>query len=427
MEGEVTRMIFQTMEISFRVARDSARGAQHIIAFLLALAKQHRTKYGETSLGDMLKTGETLMIGMVPSERMKEFRQLTKKYGIPYHSVEQKRIDESGIIVKETDVMFKNIDLPKYNTIRDRMGLAKEEVAKYEVTDVRESAEKKLEKFADEMRQPQQKSIFRAHHRVSEMDMDELRDTVMAINLNEPEAFTPENWQAYLEVQALLYDYSDRNKERIAEAGGTVVMSKTRWKELGREPLTNAEGIEILMPELVNGRPTGKFDIPATVYDVSETMGADVSVESYFTRINNTELDGILQSIAGKYKVEAVDELSEDAVFDPDASVICMKNGLSRDEKFKALYRESIYAKAFHEQGTSFTREANQLLAESMTYAVSTKYGIDASEYTFEYLAQTNPKEIISAKGGIVKGISEIAKEFKQVIKRLKNIGSPER
>jgi hypothetical protein len=194
-------------------------------------------------------------------------------------------------------------------------------------------------------------------------------------------------------------------------------MSKTAWSEIGREPVEDAAGLDILMPEFVDGEKTGRF-VDATIYDISETRGADVDYSTYFTRISNDELDRVVDDLQKKYKVEVDTDLETDAVFEPESGKIRMQEGLAKDKQFQALQREAIYAKCAKEQGKAYTREANQFRAESVTYALSTKYGIDASHMDFAYvdkLAQEKPEVLIKGRKDVLKDISEQGKDIKKV------------
>lgn len=80
-----------------------------------------------------------------------------------------------------------------------------------------------------------------------------------------------------MSVQGLLYSYSEKNKQLILEQlpDASIVMSKSKWRELGRFPSTDSKGIEIVRPEVIDGTKTGQL-VKSTVYDISQTYGRQI-------------------------------------------------------------------------------------------------------------------------------------------------------
>lgn len=425
MESEVIRIavqgMTQGMEISYKLLREGAKGVTNLSAFLKAYFDRNLTAFGEQKIKSMLSSGETLLVDWIPKDVYEEFKVHAAEYGFPYCNIDN---DENDRI----DIMFKQPDLSKYTSLRERVGLPVEHdnISEYNVTDMRSSVKDNLEKKA---KAEAKKQPAPAKHRITELETDEIRGIMKDINRNNLDAVTPENWQAYLEVQALLYDYSDGNKKKIADQqpDATLVMSNTRWKAIGRERSDDATGITITMPELVDGKPTGSYT-DATVYDVSETVGAEINMDSYFVRIEDDELDSLIETLANSdVKVSVDDALEQDALFDPESNTIRLKKNLDRDQRFKALQRERVYAKCFAAQGEKFSRADNSFLAQSITYALATKFGIDSSEYSFSYLSTTKPGDLVKVKEAVRKEVSQYSKEFKKAIKKVRSMDARER
>jgi len=165
MESEVMRYVFQGVEITMRMTKETARNAQQVIAFLAALIRKNYDKAGVKSLKAMLQTGEPMVVGAIPLDRSKEFLALikNKETGFPSHDV---AVPEQNIL----NVLFKKKDIPKFNKIIEQMGLVKDDVtvSEFQVDSVKESVKAKLERCAEKAKdagrevQERQKEVTRA-------------------------------------------------------------------------------------------------------------------------------------------------------------------------------------------------------------------------------------------------------------------------
>ncbi len=80
-----------------------------------------------------------------------------------------------------------------------------------------------------------------------------------------------------MEQNNLIPVYSEQIQVRIFEQypNASVVMSRTKWRELGRYPKVGAEGIMITMPEYKDEERTGQF-VDVKVFDITETYGREI-------------------------------------------------------------------------------------------------------------------------------------------------------
>lgn len=411
MEGEVIRYAMQGVEMSFRAVKGTVQAGIRLVAFLKALSSQLHNDYGEKSKRALMKKGEAVNVGTIPQEKSAEFARLSKDYGLPYYTVKNAEI-------KTTDIMFRVSDMPKFNAIFERLNILKNDLdlEEYKVEDVRESVLDKLERYAKQHKGKEERTIER---QISGRSNEEISGIVKNLNINNPAAYTPENWQAYLEARALMYDYSENNTKLIYQQrpAATLVLSKSKWAELGRQ-VDADKGIEIKMPVLENGKPTGVYK-DTLVYDAADTTGVAVSLADHFPAVRNADLEKMNDDIAQKFKIELKPDMEQDAIFDPSQNTIFIRDNLSRESKFKALQRESIHASMFAEQGEKYTRENNRFLADSTTYAISTRYGLDAAEYKFEYLPgmmKVDPKKVVMDKERISKAFAQLSKDAKRVL-----------
>lgn len=489
MEGEAARFIFQGMEITMTCVKDGVKGAAQLAAFFRAMAQREKL-YGETGLKRMLRTGEQVMLVSIPENRAQEFMSLAKAYGLPYHAILAKgnsvvarispeRFEEVAKLAKESgiefssalrpdgsyditfkrgdmekfnaitgklgltpeeaviteidlyDIMFKRSDIEKFNIIIERMGLTKDDITirEYTVDDVRESAKSKLEKYQSETNAREDERQW-DRNQVSRMSNEEVRQTVADINGGNPEGYTPEKWQAYLEMQSVLYEYSEKNKEKIYEQrpDATMVMSKTSWADIGRTVSPDAEAIKVLRPDgVVNGKQTF---VPVPVYDLADTSGSEVNIRSFFTRLSDDEIGRVVEHLKSEYQVTMVAELEGDALFVPESNTIQLKEGLDEDVQLQALVRESEYAQCFAEQGADvYIRDNNRFRAESVTYFTCAKYGINGTQYKFEYISnlKASPELLRRQKDTVLKSISQRSKNLEKVLDRAKSRAGKER
>ena len=407
MEGEVGRYIFQGMEFMLRIGQGSGK----ILIFLAAAIKKHKVYMGEIPLKRLLRTGESYMVGSIPKERMDEFVSHVKEYGILYATAEN---PEQNM----TDVIFRSGDLAKYNQIVKRMNLveADKPLSEFAVEGIRKSTLEKLEHNSELLEEAQAAAVDCV---IIQLHTEQIRETIGAINRSDGEALTPDDWRAYLEMQAVLYDYSARNKEKIYEQyrEATMVMSKTRWHEIGRNVAEDAHGITIMRPAKTESGKT--HFIETTVYDVQDTNGKAVGFGKYFDRLTQDELSEANKRFKHKYPTELKDDLENDALFSPEEKKIFLKRGLTPEQEFQALQREAIYGRCFKEQGTKYVRETNRFRADSVTYALSVKYGLDAGRIDFSYLeeySKEDAQQLFREKGKILKDISGKKTELKDLL-----------
>ena len=406
MEGEAARFIFQGTEIVMQMGR----GAGKIMVFLAAALKKRKIYRGETSLKKILRMGEPVMIGSIPKERMEEFLSHIKEYSLIYAAVDN---PEQNAV----DIMFPTRDLAKFNQIAKRIGVTVDsnQMAEATVTEVRDSTKEKLERNAAILDAPEPAP---SNCKISDMDIETIQETIGEINRNNSDAYTPDNWKAYLEMQAVLYDFSSKNKNIIYETkpDATMVMSKTRWRAIGREIAENADEIVIKRPEKKNGKT--EF-VDAVVYDVQDTSGKAVGFGAYFEKLSPETLIEVNERFKKKYPVEVSETLGQDALFSPESKKILLKEGLTPEQEFQALQREAIYGRCFKEQGVKYSREDNSFRADSVTYALSVKYGLDTANMDFPQLDEIPVEKtgkLFSDRLSVLKDIAEKKKELKEMI-----------
>ena len=92
--------------------------------------------------------------------------------------------------------------------------------------------------------------------------------------------------------------------------------------------------------------------------------------------------------------------------FDPQENRIAIKPGMSEAQTIKTVIHEIAHAKlhnkAEQKQRKDLTRNAEEVEAEAVAFAVASHFGIDASEYSFGYIAGwSSGQEMTELKGSL--------------------------
>jgi hypothetical protein len=85
---------------------------------------------------------------------------------------------------------------------------------------------------------------------------------------------------------------------------------------------------------------------------------------------------------------------------------IVIRQDLTPDQKSKTCLHEIAHA-VLQAKGNGFSREAQELIAESVAFVVCGHFGLDASEYSFGYLSSWKGDDVKMNELGAV--IQEIA------------------
>lgn len=235
---QVVRIMLEGTEIAMKLTGSATK---NVAAALYAMYKDNKKlKKGQCSLAEILKEGKETRIFRMDTKDLAEFKRQAKKFGVRYAAVK-----ETGSKENICDVIIKSQDIPRVNHVLKKMDY------------VTMSPPEALKENIDPKKENQQRNSSNTQKNKSE------QSSKAKANTND--------------LESQLNDYSPRNKERILEQfpSASVVMSKTKWREMGRYPKQGAKGIVITMPEHKDGNRTGQF-VDVKVYDVSETYGREI-------------------------------------------------------------------------------------------------------------------------------------------------------
>ncbi|XQN76320.1 PBECR4 domain-containing protein [Streptococcus oralis] len=224
-----------------------------------------------------------------------------------------------------------------------------------------------------------------------------------------------DKYKDYLTKMSQLNNYSNRNLRLILAQNPEArqVASFKQWKEnFGRyvkkgekalrifKPMTKIKKDENNQPILdKNGKPeTVTFFGLVPVFDVSQTEGKEMpkaaEVKEQLTDLDYANLYRALMAIAKENDVsvrfEEMDNNKHGYYSVPENQIVLRSNEMNKAQIIKTFLHEMAHAELHHAdnpQKENLTRSTAELQAESVAYVVSSYYGIDTSEYSFNYLS----------------------------------------
>ena len=225
-----------------------------------------------------------------------------------------------------------------------------------------------------------------------------------------------DKYKDYLTKMSQLNNYSNRNLRLILAQNPEArqVASFKQWKEnFGRyvkkgekalrifKPMTKIKKDENNQPILdKNGKPeTVTFFGLVPVFDVSQTEGKEIpkaaEVKEQLTDLDYANLYRALMAIAKENDVSVRFEEMENNKHGyysvPENQIVLRSNEMNKAQIIKTFLHEMAHAELHHAdnpQKENLTRSTAELQAESVAYVVSSYYGIDTSEYSFNYLSR---------------------------------------
>lgn len=224
-----------------------------------------------------------------------------------------------------------------------------------------------------------------------------------------------DKYKDYLTKMSQLNNYSNRNLRLILAQNPEArqVASFKQWKEnfdryvkKGEKalrifkPMTKIKKDENNQPILdKNGNPeTVTFFGLVPVFDVSQTEGKEMpkatEVKEQLTDLDYANLYRALMAIAKENDVSVRFEEMENNKHGyysvPENQIVLRSNEMNKAQIIKTFLHEMAHAELHHAdnpQKENLTRSTAELQAESVAYVVSSYYGIDTSEYSFNYLS----------------------------------------
>ena len=211
-----------------------------------------------------------------------------------------------------------------------------------------------------------------------------------------------QNYKDYLAVAARFHTYSAGNCLLIMmqRPGATRVAGFKAWQKLGRQVRKGERAIRIYAPMVYRARDDeaeGDDEQArrvagfrsASVFDISQTDGDELP-EVPCAELSGDDA-GLFSKLSMLAQAEHLAVTRDEPVGVPDGALGCydgsriwIKSGLSPAQSAKTLAHELGHHFGEHK---SVCRDAGEIEAESVAYIVLGHHGIDASAYSFGYLA----------------------------------------
>ncbi|HVB65836.1 MAG TPA: ArdC-like ssDNA-binding domain-containing protein [Nitrolancea sp.] len=206
----------------------------------------------------------------------------------------------------------------------------------------------------------------------------------------------------YLATMAKFHQYSSSNilLIHLQNPEASQVAGYQRWKQLGRQVKLGEKGIRILVPHIrkqtddetdEEERSVRSFGL-GTVFDIAQTEGKPLPEPPVAQEIRESSDAGmalfghLLQFVEGAGITVTREELEHGhGYYAPTKRRIALGSHLAGDQRTKTLAHEAAHFVADHRGWIN--REDAETVAESVAFVVLNHYGIDASSYTFTYVA----------------------------------------
>ncbi len=265
----------------------------------------------------------------------------------------------------------------------------------------------------------------------------EVKKAFEKIELGVKSVFESSNYRKYLQAMSKLHTYSINNSILIMmqSPSAQYCAGAGKWKtEFGRTLKKGAKGIKILMPhpyqreiEVEQEDGTTKIEVKdlcyftlGNIYSLDQTEGRD------FPEICK-ELQEDSEEI--KKAISVCEKVSDCPVaywnlkdgskgfYSKQKNQIVVKKGMTTSQTLKTLVHEIAHSR-LHNTEKDIPRQQKEVEAESIAFVVcNALFGVDTSDYSFEYIANWNGKDTKELKG-ILSNIQKQANKLIQDIKK---------
>lgn len=247
--------------------------------------------------------------------------------------------------------------------------------------------------------------------------------------------YSPETYKAILEMQALLPRYSFKNlfvaKAQLPSAG--FIAPFKRWKELGRYPRKGETSLRIFAPVFKKEKEEGQDGstvekqklmrfVAVPIFDVSQTEGDPLPIDKIKLEVEGDSPEARLimswiHDIAD-LPIDYVDTGSANGLYYPFEHRIEIHKGRSINQQAKTLVHEYVHSLAHGIDSKKATSREKEVVAEGSAFVVCSYFGLDTSDYSFEYVRGWSGKE----KDAILTYGEQISSLSRSIIKEVQNV-----
>lgn len=224
-----------------------------------------------------------------------------------------------------------------------------------------------------------------------------------------------DHYKEFLTKMSQFNQYSSRNLRLILaqKPDASYLAPYNTWRKFDRHVKRGEKALSVIIPVIYvkkdqqgqpildkNGRPeTGMtFRLKPTTFDVSQTEGKEMpkaaEVKEQLTDLDYANLYRALMSIAKTNDVSVrFEEMAGETkgYYSPaEHQIVLRSHDMNKSQLIKTFIHETAHSELHHSnnpQREQLTRSNAELQAESVAYVVASYYGIDTSDYSFDYLA----------------------------------------
>ncbi len=214
--------------------------------------------------------------------------------------------------------------------------------------------------------------------------------------------YDPGKFKAYLQMQSLMYNYSFNNilliKQQLPHA--QFVASFFRWKSLNRTVRKGEKSLRILAPKFKKetdeetgedkSKLIGFIDVP--IFDVSQTEGEPLPFEQYKLELNGESDEAVrifewVKILANEDNCPVQIGFANGACgyYSPMHHEIMIDEQLSINHRAKTAVHELVHSRV-HRNSVGDSKEEKESVAEGVAFIVCSYFGLDTSDYSFEYV-----------------------------------------
>lgn len=254
MEGtrEAEMIVSFTLQGMTYALRLSGAAAKNIVAMIAALAKQPDKSPGATRMKALLQSGEPLDYYTVPADKMQEFAEMSKKYGIQYCVA----MNQDGAY----DLVVKKSDSSRINRISEMLGIGQVQGSlDQDLTDAEKQTAENLtpeQKILQDMMSPNRDEREQTEPNFNqELPEGERASDSSSININERESVVDqiENYQHAQESARDMFAGARSLREAVMTDlpdGAELVVANIGWDR----PVTryNEDGEQLFRGKTAN-------------------------------------------------------------------------------------------------------------------------------------------------------------------------------
>jgi hypothetical protein len=221
------------------------------------------------------------------------------------------------------------------------------------------------------------------------------------------EILSNRKWKEFLNFHSKFWKYSFRNSLLIflQYPEATRVTGRKKWEELGRWVKKEEEKRPIIIVAPVFKEKEVVADgrkqvvkviddfIPVEIFDISQTEGKELPIDNVpiFPRSGAEEERAfkLYSTLSQTISIPVMETKIDDGYgfYNAEENIIGIKKDLSNTHKFKTLVHENTHYLLHGRNGEVVGKNQKEIESESVAYIVLRHFGIDTSDYSFNYIA----------------------------------------